>query len=278
MKWTEEEIQILRDNYTKSSKKEISKLLPNRNYSTIIKQAAYRQISKKREFYSCDLKYFSVPNINNNYWAAFIGADGYLAKNRYQLSIGISNKDKTLLENLKQNLKITNPIWDKYKKCFNKTFHHIRLDWNVNNDYYKDLNKYWNITSCKSLTLEPPNITNSEQQLSYIIGYLDGDGCISLLKRRNTKQFLSFNIVGTKELLIWISEILYNFENKTKYKKPLQIGKKYKNVNCYSIAAEHQRAYKILKLLEEIKTPFKLPRKWNKIKEYEGYNENSFNI
>ena len=63
-----------------------------------------------------------------------------------------------------------------------------------------------NVPPRKSLILKPPNIV-SQFYIPYIRGYFDGDG--SLYQNKNGNWTVS--IEGTKEMLLWINEVL-NFE------------------------------------------------------------------
>jgi len=54
--------------------------------------------------YECNESYFSVPNIENSYWAGFIAADGYI-NDRYDSSISLSGK---YAENILKSLLLVN--------------------------------------------------------------------------------------------------------------------------------------------------------------------------
>ena len=56
----------------------------------------------------------------------------------------------------------------------------------------------------KSLILKPPKISKNFF-LPFILGYFDGDGSISKTSQYNN---YSISIQGTKEILLWICEVL----------------------------------------------------------------------
>lgn len=238
----------------------IAKLL-NCSKTTILKKLSKfsikrKSISEARKFqnrkYTKNENYFSTPNINNSYWAGFIAADGcigYYNNAEARLCFGCQTKDEILLNNFKNDINYTGQI--------------IRINKNIStlsitsNKIAKDLNKYWNITPKKSLTLKPPNLTNKEEILSYIIGYIDGDGCISFEKNR----YLRLSLIGTKEILIWINNEFSN--SGCLYKQRLLLN------NTYNLTFSGKKAEIILKTLYNHILKFNiltLERKWNKIK------------
>lgn len=208
--------------------------------------------------------YFSTPTIENCYWAGFIAADGCIYDNR--LIINLGRNDKSHLEKFKKTLQYDGNIRDIQRKGSSKTTKKDTYFSSVIEIYSpkicSDLLNNWNITNKKSLTLQPPNITDLDLCLSYIIGYIDGDGTISICNRktRNTNPYIRLNIIGTFNLINWINDILHKFED-TKYSKLNLI----KIHNMYSIECSHIRAYNILNILLKIKISNRLWRKWNKI-------------
>lgn len=227
--------------------------------------------------YSKNESYFSKPNLENCYWAGFIAADGCI-RNRgesRQLVFCINQKDSEILYQFAKNTNYTGIIKNRtYNRKPNTGFKQDKYyssTLQISNacNWCKKLSIYWNITSSKSLTLQPPNLTELEHKLAYIIGYIDGDGHIGIYLQKHHKQkHLELKIVGTKDILIWISDVLYTIENKQEYQK----SKLVKNNNIYVLKYSRRRAYNLLKQLEKIQTPYRLSRKWDKIKEYENIN------
>lgn len=206
-------------------------------------------------------QFWTLNSINSSYWAGWFGSDGCIHEKENFISLDISSKDRTVLENFKTNIQYSGNIYDYIKN--NK--HYSKLSIYGANKLIQDLRTNFNITSRKSLTLQPPNLTNLEHQLAYIIGYIDGDGCICISKDR-----LLFNIVGTNDILTWISQIFNQIELNYNIKNP----HKTKNKNSYILEYSQKRAWLLLNILDKIKVPFKLKRKWSKIKEYESQNIN----
>lgn len=226
---------------------------------------------KNRYLYSQNNYFFNVPNIQNSYWAGFIAADGCIGNCRGKrfLVINLKNTDRDILEEFKNQTSFTGNISNGKHKGYGKYIDNIYCYSTIQirncDQWISDLKQHWNITENKSITILRPNITDINLQLSYIIGLIDGDGHIGIANGK-----LKFELCGTKDVLEWASNILYSLEDNEKYDK-LTVYKK-KNEKMHYINCSSIRAYCLLKQLIEKSTPYKLTRKWNKIKEYELNN------
>lgn len=252
--WSQKEIEILKQYYGKIKKQKLQLLL-NRTPRSIAWKAydlcliADRSITNRT--HNVDHNYFSVLNIENCYWAGFLAADGNISNNKV---LRFCQKEKEVLENFKKCIKHEGIIY----KHPNRSVYDIFIN---SQQICKDLHNNFSITSKKSLTLKPPNLVG-DFALSYIIGYLDGDGHISIVKeKRYNSTYLSFGILGTLELTTWIKNIINLggfILKRTDCKNPI-----------YKFTASHLSARKILyKLLGVNGIEFKLHRKWNKVIEW----------
>ena len=97
---------------------------------------------------------------------------------------------------------------------------------------------------------------------SFIVGYIDGDGCIRIRKTPSGYDQIIINIVGTYNMLKWI---------RTWFNKWVPIVKsniKFENKgSVYSYTVVGKRAFQILTMLNDCDIVC-LDRKWNKINEY----------
>lgn len=204
--------------------------------------------------YTVDDNFFSSPNSINSYWAGFIAADGNIEKTNNRIRIGLSSKDRELLEVFKQQTNFSGPITDYESIAYNNGKSYPSSKLGISSKQWKnDLINIWNILPNKSLTLKPPELKNPENVLQYIIGYFDGDGsCGYNFHKGNQKYYFVFNFVGTTEILKWIFEnldLLYH-QNKLSYEN--------NNLNFWGKQAEFLHSY-----LFKINTPYKLKRKWD---------------
>ena len=131
-----------------------------------------------------------------------------------------------------------------------------------------DLYKNFNITPRKSLTLLPPNLSDTNLIDAFICGYIDGDGCICMCKNnvRNIQDSLVISTVGTQEIVSWIKERFSQI-----------LGKEFGSINKYHNSKKNTYSYstgqskgarEIFKHFYNLNVP-KLKRKWtDEIYEY----------
>lgn len=204
--------------------------------------------------------FFSKPSVLNSYWAGFIAADGCIT-DKTRLYIGLNLIDICILKRFLKDVEYPEIIITRKTVRNNTICEHCQI--NIRSkQWILDLNKHWNITPRKSLTLQPPNLTELEHKLAYIIGYIDGDGHISY-----KDNYFRIHICGNYDIILYIANILFSLEDIIKYKKPLSVLKK-NNSDCYYIQCTHRRAKEILKQLYKYKTPFRLQRKWKHVNKY----------
>jgi hypothetical protein len=216
-------------------------------------------------------EYFSVPNIENSYWAGFIAADGNIAKKSNSLTLGLSYRDDDHLrkfcsslglpeDRVKNNYRILHKGTDKEKK-----FPYSCLSV-CNKQIKDDLLKNFNITPAKTFTYTHPNITDIECIKAFMIGYLDGDGTISYNKCHNS---LYISVLGTKEFCEWYSQKSREITGRT-------FVNVHKHKSVFSFTLNRRFCMEFLEILNVINVP-KLSRKWDKIensrKKFGNYSE-----
>lgn len=231
------------------------------------KNLSYKKLSTNDNFFQC---------YNNAYWAGFIAADGNICKSQPKVSINLSRKDVDLIIALQKQSNHNGTLYySNTTSGSRKEKRHPMVGISIcSKQWVEDLDKYWNIKPQKSLNLQPPNITDLNLCLAYIIGYIDGDGCVRINTKKqasrhtkNPKPYLELNICGSQTILEWIASVIFSVENQTLYLRPLQLVKN-SNSDCWSILANRQRGLAILDILEKIVTPYRLNRKWSKITEF----------
>jgi len=201
--------------------------------------------------YKLNNNYFSIPNIENSYIAGLILADGYIKKNK--IVIKLNQKDKEYLETLKYKIAPNHPI---LSYCFQNRFCSILT---INSkQMVLDLKNNYGITheNKKNVSFDFPDNLNIEYQLSFLCGFIDGDGCIHVSKNRPT-----LTIIGSLLCLEKIRTLLQR-EIKTRAVCIYQQNKIY----VYKI---HDKFVKILKqtILEYCPELIHIwmKRKWDKI-------------
>lgn len=271
--WSEEECQILKTYYGQILNREICQYyLPSKNCNAIYYKAKCLGLKSqdrrgRQRQYFFNHNYFSIPNVENSYWAGYIAADGCLYKcsNKPTLTLVCKKEDVEILESFKSatgatnkiNLRKSGPI-----KGFNSNKEYIRKEQKVlkffNCEKWTiDLCNHWNIIPRKTGILQPPNINIDKYIIAYICGYIDGDGWITIT---NKNKIFSLGLVGNYDLLIWIQTNLQRFLPTLSWE-----SKPYKHVgNCYKLSYSCNKAVSIFKFLKnQIDLPFRLNRKWN---------------
>lgn len=165
-----------------------------------------------------NINYFSKIDSNNKaYFLGFIAADGCLTKTstapNYTLTITLHSKDKIILEKLKEEIGNSHKLKEIHTKSpFNgKIVDHIRYsitDKTISNDLISLGIKPKKSLSMNNIILNVPK----KYRKSFIIGYFDGDGSITIPKDCINRKIIS--IRGTEEFLKGIVKEL----NLEKYK------------------------------------------------------------
>ncbi len=149
-----------------------------------------------------NIRYFQKINSDiKAYFLGFIAADGCIqnnGKNSLGLTITIHEKDRIIIDKLRKEIGSEKPILQL------KAHPHVRFTL-FNIDMYNDLKSH-GMEERKSLTMK--NIIKNipkKYRKSFILGYFDGDGSVSLpidcrKPNINTKK-ISVQIRGTDEFL-----------------------------------------------------------------------------
>lgn len=236
----------------------------NRSWSSCCKKAYHEQIPYSFKFknrHNVNESFWETPNLINSYWAGFLAADGHIALrkgNHYSIRLEIERGDKHHLEKMKADVEYTGPILDYERKERNSKTSLLC----INRDKWAyDLEKNFNIASCKTKRLAPPlHIFENRDDLAlaYLIGYTDGDGTVT-----QTKQTIYLSWCSASEkILLWIKDFSdYLFPVLRNQNRPRNV-KKYNNHYRFSIGGKD--VCKVKEMMLHLNLPY-LRRKWDKI-------------
>lgn len=200
---------------------------------------------------SFDEDFFEIPNLVNSYWAGFIAADGNISKDNKNCNIQISDKDYEHLMKLIKSIKFTGKV-SRYTRKNGVSMCNVHFG---SKKMVFDLKENFNITPQKTFTLQPPENLTQEQEKAYLIGFIDGDGCINKRKKWN---YLKVAVVANRFMVEWIREKFNTILDGSHF---IENGISKKN-NAFQISVEGRYpGRKILDSLNEIEVP-KLQRKW----------------
>lgn len=170
--WSEEELNILKDNYNRLCMEDLMCMLPNRTLTAIFLKA--NKIGLKREIrdsknmrkYIFDYDYFESINTENKaYYLGWALTDGNVSNTQYRLRL--QSQDVDILQKFKNDIKSNYPIYDRD----NGRSKEIVLS------SFKMVEDLYNL-GCKphkTFSLEMPNI-NELYEWDFIKGIFDGDG------------------------------------------------------------------------------------------------------
>lgn len=207
--------------------------------------------------YNFNEHYFDVIDCQEKaYWLGFFAADGYNHLDKGCIEFRLHKQDKEILEKFKSCIEANNPI-GLYKQTYcNLTLYSQHL-------CYK-LSEY-GLNQAKTYTLQIP-ILEDELMKHFIRGYFDGDGCLSVTKRKDRAEnslVYQFNITGMENPLKVIQNHLVNnigvVDNGLKHRKStVAVTIHYSGRNICK---------RILDYLYQDATIY-LQRKYNKYREY----------
>ena len=216
----------------------------NVSEDTIRKWMKENNISIRNRKYKIDEKYFlNLDTPEKAYWIGFLSADGYVTDLRGEIQLELQKSDREHLIKFEKAISCNAPIKEIY--CGeHKEFLHYRF-------YIRCINmvrtlNYYGITQNKSLNFYPRNIPK-ELIKYWILGYIDGDGCIFQAKNR-----IKISFTGTEKTLNFIKKY---------FKSNNIITLEHRCNNTYRFTLEVNISEKFLKDIRYNELPFVLKRK-----------------
>lgn len=268
--WTDEEIQLLKDNTGKMSFKEMSGLFKCRTPMALQRKSVKLGLISgfRSTIYSHNDNFFSVPTLENCWVSGFLASDGNINKEKNTIRLELNQKDDYILKTIKTLTDSDSKIFyyskPKYQKP-NEFIHCCRLSI-TSKQMVEDLRKNFNVIEGKTRRLGPPKNLTNEQKLAFIIGYVDGDGSINFRSDTNDVRF--YICSSSLAIMEWIRDVI----NKN-FNIFMNI-RTYSDGRLYQMSANCKKALKIINKLRQIQCP-RLARKWDSpklLEKLEKYN------
>lgn len=160
--------------------------------------------------YSCDSNAFKEYDKYSCYWAGMLAADGciYQRKDCDSRYLILALKDRSTIIRFKDYIKYTGGITFS-ERSFNKESTSKSPFWEVrcnSNEICDNLKENFNIVPKKTDIYTPPSTIPTELIKFYILGYIDGDGCISYCTTNTGRKQFNVNITGTHQMIQYIQE------------------------------------------------------------------------
>ena len=255
IKWSDNELSIIEKNYEKMIKEDLIKLLPNRNWVSIKLKSNKINIIRSNDFYrKSNMNILMEDKVESFYWIGFILADGHISNNE-RIKINLSIKDIEHLQKFVDYVSCSDII-------INDTICSTSLQ---NKEVGIDLCNKFNIKSNK--TYEPMELKNysfdKELLFSLIIGFIDGDGCINKVYKRQDCNLRIHLHSSWLDNLIFIENFIYDYFSIEKKKTYSHISN-----DGYSLLAisDNDIITKLKKECIRLKLPI-MNRKWDRIDE-----------
>ena len=274
--WSKEEVSILCDKFDKLTNLELAQVLNRSIPSVKCKLQQLNLLSSRPEIlvrrsnsiYRVNLKYFSLPSVENSYWAGFIAADGCVFPERNTLKITLSTKDERHLETFREGIGYTGKIYRSIVKSANIGGRKINSGSASTLCIYGcpellvDLQTNFNIIKAKTKLMKPPSLTTLDLRAAFIKGYIDGDG--SIIIGGECSSSVTLNVTGNRDLLFYIRDFCDLIAPPTRKvlstARPVKVSKG----DYFSYTLSANRAKSLLSFLYNVDSPF-LERKWDKI-------------
>lgn len=256
MTWTKEEDVLLKKIYETQDIQIIKKSF-NRTWDAIKIRAnnlgLYR-IDRNSEQRIGDVSILLSDTPISYYWIGFILADGSIDHKSKRLKIGLAIKDKEHLEKFCHHIKTNIKEKNDTKQCYCAIQDKIIIDKIINKFDFKS-NK----------TINPPTIDfssmNNNLFISLLCGFIDGDGCIAKVYKRQDSVL---------RIKIHSSWIIFLESIKIKLEKILQVkvnSPKIINSGYALLSITNIQTLRLLKNeIKKLNIPY-LERKWNNIDE-----------
>ena len=179
----------------------------NTTRATVSKLLKKNGVNVDRYTYHFNEHYFdSIDTPDKACYMGMLWADGHNCIDRGSIIIELQEKDADLLRTLNDLVENERPI--RIQKLHDKNSNwqnQYRLV--LQSKYTSQILEHYGMVQNKSLVLTFPEWLDQKLYASFILGYFDGDGCISLQSNNNDRSAM-INMVGTKMFLEKVANII----------------------------------------------------------------------
>lgn len=236
--------QLVQDYGLGYSQQKIAKKF-NVGEDTIRRWMKENNISTRKRKWNIQEDYFDlIDSPEKAYWLGFLGADGYVHQERGEIQFELQESDKSQVQKLADALSCNKPLLEINGQFHDKSYTHWRFV--IKCRHMVDTLQKYGITQRKSLTFYPKNIPQSLFDY-WIIGYMDGDGCIF-----DTKGRIKISFTGTMTTLTMIKDHFHSSN---------AIRLEHNCKNTYKFTLEVDKSENFLKSIKYDTLPFVLERK-----------------
>ena len=221
-RWTNEEIEYLKENYQDKSYKEIGEFLGRKEQAI---RSKMRYLGLKKSIYHCNYDYFETIDAEDKaYWLGFIYADGNINKAERTLTINLQGKDNSHLVKLNKCINGNFPVKVFEQKHGDKSYLMCQI-LVYSTKMAKDLINNGVFPNKTEKSQFP--VLRDDLVRHFIRGYFDGDGTVCERKHKKGQSDLACSFTcGSLPFLEKLREIL--FQN---------------NIKSYLVKADDNKTY-----------------------------------
>jgi hypothetical protein len=195
-RWTESEINYLKNNYFSMKPAKISE---NLKISLVALYVKANKLKLKTFRPNNNLEILLNMELQSLYWIGFIMADGHFHKSQKYLRVQVSKKDENHLKEYveyiggNRQIKFSKTKISKIGKVFDSCYYqcnHLKA--------VSEIKRRFDMSNDKSRN--PPNLEkvfstlSDNQKIALIIGFIDGDGYVQLCHSGSNKKFTRIKI------------------------------------------------------------------------------------
>lgn len=266
--WTNEEEIIIKtkkksnESWEEFTLRELPHRTPTavRGYATKKLNINNKGFVRRTHFFNKDIWKTFTPE--SCYWAGWLASDGFIRKyslsggRGYSVGIDLKSTESYQLLKFKEFCGYTGDL-QKIRNVKHKNSSTQAININVGMDWVDDLKENFNIVPSKTKILQPPNIKDNYLIHCFLLGALDGDGCVHLSKR----NLMSVSLVSASfDFANWVmSQINEIIKNSSRVNKERSVSfcSGYPRVGVFGNAA-----CALIDYFRQFPLP-KLDRKWN---------------
>src|SRR3990167_4460436 len=183
-------------------------------------------------------------------------------------SIKLEIADINHLIRFKQETNFSGPIFN----CFKKKVPQNTKKLTINSKYWgNDLKENFGVIPNKTRRLTPPKLNSDLLKFCFLLGYIDGDGCICLVDRKSKNETeLCFSIVSCSfDILIFFKDLIDKYFMQYKLRNKHQIITQCtSSTSARNVRFAGMQALMFLDFFKDFPVPL-LQRKWQNPKALE---------
>lgn len=259
MRWSEKEIEILRNNYDNGAVA-VSKILGRTQASVILMANKIGRKSAYNPWRKSNVGKLLNGEDEAYYWMGFLMADGHFGEKRLRLKL--AKKDKEHLKKFGRFIEYTGKITSYITRLGGKSYHGCRITC-MDTIMIPEIMERFGLVANK--TENPPSglpTGTDEQLLALVEGFIDGDGCMRTGKKRRFCNIVVKVHSSWLEMLKKMADLVYRLSG---------CASGLPKLNKKGYAEWVISNSMITKFLKRKSVEMKLPvldRKWKKIDEW----------